>query len=74
MPNGDRATHIVIGGGSSGCIIASRLSEHSSNRVVPIEAGPDFPPDATPPDISERYGGRALGSGLPARLNNFGNL
>ena len=31
--------YIVVGGGSSGCVMASRLSEESGMRVLLIESG-----------------------------------
>jgi 5-(hydroxymethyl)furfural/furfural oxidase len=44
----DRASttydYIVIGGGTAGCIIASRLSSRRELRVALIEAGEDTPP------------------------------
>ena len=48
--------YVIVGGGSSGCVLANRLSARLSNRVALIEAGPDTPPHNVPETIlSEGY-------------------
>ena len=37
---GDVFDYVVIGAGTAGCVLASRLSEDLNTRVAVIEAGP----------------------------------
>ncbi|KAJ5620316.1 hypothetical protein N7510_004300 [Penicillium lagena] len=46
----DRFTHIVVGAGSAGCIVARRVAENPAFDVLVIEAGPDI--DTSPTNIS----------------------
>lgn len=50
--------YIVVGGGSSGCVVASRLSETGKPTLL-IEAGIDTPPDNVPEDILDANPTRA---------------
>jgi 5-(hydroxymethyl)furfural/furfural oxidase len=45
---------IVVGGGTAGCIVASRLSAEGM-KVLLIEAGGDIAPERVPEDINDLY-------------------
>ncbi|WP_238428785.1 GMC family oxidoreductase [Frankia nepalensis] len=52
MPSGFDV--IVVGGGTSGCIVARRFVDGGA-RVLLLEAGQDIDPDDVPSDISDLY-------------------
>jgi 5-(hydroxymethyl)furfural/furfural oxidase len=54
-----RFDHVIVGGGSAGCVLANRLSAQPGRRVLLIEAGPDLTVEAMPDVLADSYPGEA---------------
>ena len=70
---------VIVGGGSAGCVVASRLSANRTRRVLLVEAGTDTVPGAEPAEILDSYpmplffGDRYIWPGLTASAGRTGN-
>jgi 5-(hydroxymethyl)furfural/furfural oxidase len=66
--------YLIIGGGSAGCTLASRLSEDTGVSVLLVEAGKDVTRETASADVLSNYPGKAYFNteytwpGLKARL------
>ena len=64
----------IIGSGSAGAIIASRLTENPDITVLLIESGPMYSGFADLPDFIKGFEQRNDSSGNPAKVNSWTDI
>ena len=61
--------YVIVGGGSAGAILATRLSENSAISILLLEAGPDYPDIDSLPD--EVRTGLSTGADIITKDHNW---
>ena len=67
----DRFDMLIVGGGSAGCVLARRLSEDGTRRILLLEAGPDEPSDGAMAQAVRNANQPAVVPGLNWKFRTF---